>query len=249
LRASRDQLQRAAGATGFTIDSLEKVCMLVRVLDLMAAHPFLGSRFALKGGTALNLFVLPDRDTMLADRPKVDIALAQVFSRLGLTAKRVPGEHAGGKWRLSYTSSLGRPEPGAPVVAIGRLRVARLTDRGYIPSQSAQSGSIFTHIERTARPPVADSMPAAISSPTYETNSANASFEPSSTAPVGVGCEHITRKCAPGGKPRRSFSARYCVLLIDTFITWLLLSGGSALSSSLGSGGTTSSMRVAPVVA
>lgn len=122
---TRQQLQRAASDTGFPIDSLEKVSMLVRLLNLMAAHPFLGPRVALKGGTALNLFVfeLPrlsvdvdvnyigaaDRVTMMAERAKLDAALAQVASRLGLTVKRAPGEHAGGKWRLSYTSVLGRP--------------------------------------------------------------------------------------------------------------------------------------------
>lgn len=122
---TREQLYRAASDTGFPIDSLEKVSMLVRLLNLMAAHPFLRTRVALKGGTALNLFVfdLPrlsvdvdvnyigtaDRETMMADRTKLDAALAQVASRLGLTVKRAPGEHAGGKWRLSYTSALGRP--------------------------------------------------------------------------------------------------------------------------------------------
>jgi len=122
---TREQLQRAASDTGFPVDSLEKVSMLVRLLNLMAAHPFLGPRVALKGGTALNLFVfeLPrlsvdvdvnyigaaDRETMVADRTKLDAALAQVAGRLGLTVKRAPGEHAGGKWRLSYTSALGRP--------------------------------------------------------------------------------------------------------------------------------------------
>ncbi len=122
---TREQLQRAASDTGFPIDALEKVSMLVRLLNLMAAHPFLGPRVALKGGTALNLFVfeLPrlsvdvdvnyigaaDRETMMADRTKLDAALAQVASRLGLTVKRAPGEHAGGKWRLSYTSAFGRP--------------------------------------------------------------------------------------------------------------------------------------------
>jgi len=122
---TRQQLQRAAGDSGFPTDSLEKVWMLVRLLNMMNAHPFLGPRVALKGGTALNLFVfdLPrlsvdidvnyvgaaDRGTMMAERPKLDAALAQVVSRLGLTVKRAPSEHAGGKWRLSYTSALGRP--------------------------------------------------------------------------------------------------------------------------------------------
>ena len=54
---TREQLQRAASDTGFPIDSLEKVSMLVRLLNLMATHPFPGPRVALKGGTALNLFV------------------------------------------------------------------------------------------------------------------------------------------------------------------------------------------------
>ncbi|MFO0696431.1 MAG: nucleotidyl transferase AbiEii/AbiGii toxin family protein [Polyangiales bacterium] len=122
---TREQLQRAARDTGFPLDSLEKVSMLVRLLNLVAAHPFLGPRVALKGGTALNLFLfeLPrlsvdvdvnyiggaDREAMMAERPKVESALSQVASRLGLTVKRAPDEHAGGKWRLSYTSSLGRP--------------------------------------------------------------------------------------------------------------------------------------------
>ena len=54
---TREQLQRSAGEMGFPTDSLEKVWMLVRLLNLMVAHPFLGPRIALKGGTALNLFV------------------------------------------------------------------------------------------------------------------------------------------------------------------------------------------------
>lgn len=55
---SRDQLQRHASAGGFAVESYEKACLLVEVLDGIRAHPFLGHRLALKGGTALNLFVL-----------------------------------------------------------------------------------------------------------------------------------------------------------------------------------------------
>jgi predicted nucleotidyltransferase component of viral defense system len=122
---TRDQLQVAASDTGFSADSLEKVWMLVRLLNAMVAHPILRTRVALKGGTALNLFVFDvprlsvdidvnyvgaaDRATMMAERPKLDTALLQVAGRLGLTVKRAPDEHAGGKWRLTYTSALGRP--------------------------------------------------------------------------------------------------------------------------------------------
>ena len=79
---------------------------------------------ALKGGSALNLFVfnIPrlsvdidlnyigavEREKMLADRPKVDQAVGAVFSREGFTVKRVPIEHAGGKWRLNYQSFTGQ---------------------------------------------------------------------------------------------------------------------------------------------
>lgn len=122
---SPEQLRRAAADAGYPQESYEKVYTLVRVLDGLRAHPFLGSRLALKGGTALNLFVLDlprlsvdidlnyvgavDRETMLAERPRVEQALTQVFGRAGLTVKRSPTEHAGGKWRLAYSTALGRP--------------------------------------------------------------------------------------------------------------------------------------------
>jgi predicted nucleotidyltransferase component of viral defense system len=122
---SREQLQRAAAAGGYSVESYEKVYTLVHLLDGLRAHPFLGTRVVLKGGTALNLFLLDlprlsvdidlnyigaaDRQTMVAERPRVEQALEQVFGRAGLTVKRAPTEHAGGKWRLSYTTALGRP--------------------------------------------------------------------------------------------------------------------------------------------
>lgn len=117
-------LQREAAATGFRAEALEKVIRLLEVLDGVRSHPFLKSRMVLKGGTALNLFVLDvprlsvdidlnyigaaDRETMLAERPKVEQALQAVFGRLGLQVRRVPSDHAGGKWRLSYSGVDGR---------------------------------------------------------------------------------------------------------------------------------------------
>lgn len=122
---SEADLQREAAATGFTTEALEKVLRLLGLLEGVKSHPFLKSRVALKGGSALNLFVFDvprlsvdldlnytgaaDRETMLADRPKVDQAIHAVAGRLGVQVKRVPDEHAGGKWRLSYTSVTGRP--------------------------------------------------------------------------------------------------------------------------------------------
>jgi predicted nucleotidyltransferase component of viral defense system len=121
----RDELIRVAAETGFQPESLEKVLRLLEILDAIRSHPFLKSRVALKGGTALNLFVFDvprlsvdvdlnyigsaSREVMLAERPRIDEALQAVSGRLGIQVKRIPDDHAGGKWRLSYQGSLGRP--------------------------------------------------------------------------------------------------------------------------------------------
>ncbi len=117
------QLQREAAAEGFPADSLEKVLHLIALLDGLRSHPYLRTRLALKGGTALSLFELDlprlsvdidlnyvgsaDRETMLAERPEVEAAIEAVCRRLDLVVKRVPAHHAGGKWRLGYRSAAG----------------------------------------------------------------------------------------------------------------------------------------------
>ena len=92
---SREQLQRAAANSGFQVESYEKVHVLVRLLEAIRMHPFLGPRMALKGGTAINLFVLglprlsvdidlnyvgpSDRATMLTERPRIEWRQANDF--------------------------------------------------------------------------------------------------------------------------------------------------------------------------
>lgn len=121
---SRAQLDRFASDGGYHAETYEKAALLLEVLEGVRAHPFLGDRLTLKGGTALNLFLLDlprlsvdidlnyvgaaDRAAVLVERPRVELALEQVFGRVGLAVKRVPTGHAGGKWRLSYQSALGR---------------------------------------------------------------------------------------------------------------------------------------------
>lgn len=117
-------LELAAKETGFRIEPLEKAVRLLGLLEGLRSHPFLKSRLALKGGTALNLFVadLPrlsidvdlnyigaaDREAMIAHRPGMEKAIAAVCGRLDIEVKRLPKDHAGGKWRLSYDSVYGR---------------------------------------------------------------------------------------------------------------------------------------------
>jgi hypothetical protein len=113
-----------AESTGFRAEMVEKVLHLLNLLDALNSHPFLKGKWVLKGGTALNMFMLDlprlsmdidlnyigtlDREGMLMDRPKLEQAALAVFSREGFTTKRVPDEHAGGKWRLSYQSFTGQ---------------------------------------------------------------------------------------------------------------------------------------------
>jgi predicted nucleotidyltransferase component of viral defense system len=123
MKIGPDQLQRAAAETGFQAAALEKVVHLVDLLQAIFRHPYLKDRLVLKGGTALNLFFLDlprlsvdidlnyigaaDRETMLAERSEVDRALQAVFKRQDLEVRRLPGEHAGGKWRLSFVRAEG----------------------------------------------------------------------------------------------------------------------------------------------
>lgn len=119
-------LQREAAAAGFLPGIFEKAIRLLSFLDALRSHPFLKTRVALKGGTALNLFIFDvprlsvdidlnyvgaaDRETTLAERPKIDRAVEAVCGREALVVKRAPAEneHAGGKWRLAYAGASGQ---------------------------------------------------------------------------------------------------------------------------------------------
>jgi hypothetical protein len=56
----------------------------------------------------LNYVGALEREAMLAERPRIEQALQAVFDREGFTTRRVPGEHAGGKWVLRYESASGQ---------------------------------------------------------------------------------------------------------------------------------------------
>lgn len=125
MNLSEKDILRLSGEMGFNPLMLEKVLYLMQLLQSLNKHPFLKGKWVLKGGTALNLFIfnLPrlsvdidlnyigsvDREQMRSDRPKIEQACKAVFSREGFAVKRVPTDHAGGKWILSYTSYSGQP--------------------------------------------------------------------------------------------------------------------------------------------
>lgn len=124
VRFSSSEILQAAQTTGFKVGVVEKVLHLLNLLNALNSHPYLKGKWVLKGGTALNLFLLEllrlsvdidlnyigtlNREEMLASRPKIEQAAQAVFAREGFTVKKVPHEHAGGKWRLSYQSFAGQ---------------------------------------------------------------------------------------------------------------------------------------------
>jgi len=125
VRISKEGLLSAAEATGFRPEMLEKAMLLLHLLEAIFRHPFLKNRLALKGGTALNLFLAdlprlsidldlnyvgsPKLEVMQTERPKVEEAIRAVCEREGFTIRHLPSEeeHAGGKWSLRYESALG----------------------------------------------------------------------------------------------------------------------------------------------
>ena len=124
MRLSPERLAAEAEATGFRPDFLEKAVQLLGLLEAIQSHPFLRGKLALKGGTALNLFVFDvprlsvdidlnyvgaeDREAMLEERPKLEEAVQAVFSRQDLGVRRIPQDHAGGKWSLRYPTAAGQ---------------------------------------------------------------------------------------------------------------------------------------------
>ena len=123
MKISLEQLTVEADATQFRADMLEKAVRLLAVLEAACDHPHLEGQLALKGGTALNLFVLSvprlsvdidlnyvgaaSRKAMLEERPRIEAAIQAVLRREGFTVRRVPQEHAGGKWSFRYASAFG----------------------------------------------------------------------------------------------------------------------------------------------
>jgi predicted nucleotidyltransferase component of viral defense system len=82
VRISRETLVAQAEATGFRPDVLEKVALLLGLLNALSSHPFLKGKLALKGGTALNMFVFD------VPRLSVDIDLNYVGAENRTTAEK-----------------------------------------------------------------------------------------------------------------------------------------------------------------
>ena len=124
MRISPEALAAEAEATGFRPDVLETAVQLLSLLSALTRHPALRGKLALKGGTALNLFVF-DAPRLSVDidlnyvgaqklselqtqRPMLEAAVESVFRREDFVVRRTRSGHAGGSWSLRYPSAGGQ---------------------------------------------------------------------------------------------------------------------------------------------
>jgi len=124
VRISPEALAAEAEATGFRPDVLETAVQLLSLLSVLTRHPALRGKLALKGGTALNLFVFDaprlsvDIDLnyvgaqqlsdMQNERPVIEAAVESAFRREDFVVGRTRSGHAGGGWSLRYPSAGGQ---------------------------------------------------------------------------------------------------------------------------------------------
>ena len=125
MKFSSSQVLLLAETTGFRADMTEKALHLLNLLNALNSCRRLEGKWTLKGGTALNMFVFDfprlsvdidlnyigalDREEMLKDRGEIERTVQEIFSQEGFTPKKVPTEHAGGKWRLRYLNFREQP--------------------------------------------------------------------------------------------------------------------------------------------
>ncbi len=126
MSVSLEYLQRCASGTGFQLSTLETIVRLGELAGDVGRHPLLGRSLALKGGSALNLCFgmpgrlsvdldfnyvgRPEREAMLADRPRIEEAVTDLARRRGYAVQRSADAFAGRKLFLGYASVLGTPE-------------------------------------------------------------------------------------------------------------------------------------------
>lgn len=123
MNIDRQQLAEESAKTTFREEILEKVLLLMDLLESFSTHEFLKDRLVLKGGTALNLFYfdLPrlsvdidlnyigslDRDIMREERKQIENIINLICTQKGYQIKKLPTGHSGGKIIIRYQSLLG----------------------------------------------------------------------------------------------------------------------------------------------
>lgn len=109
--------------TGFRDITTEKVLRLAEIIRNVQSHPFLKDRLALKGGTAINMFLCSPPKRLSVDchydyigsvdllktrqeRPKLEEAIKAIANRLSYGIETSGEDHAGIKFFLKYKNIL-----------------------------------------------------------------------------------------------------------------------------------------------
>jgi len=144
MRTARE-VRALAEELGAQPDTTEKIVLLLALLDRLQKDERTRAAWVLKGGTALHVFHLDlprlsvdidldftgalSKDEMLRLRPEFEKGLERCCMAEGCRVRRAPSEHAGGKFRLSYTSAFG----GEQRLEIDVSYVARVPLHGSEP--------------------------------------------------------------------------------------------------------------------
>jgi predicted nucleotidyltransferase component of viral defense system len=124
FQMSKQDLLREAKHKGYRPEILEKVYLLLDLLEQFMNVEYLKERLVLKGGTAINLFCakeLPrlsvdldfnyigsaDREIMKQEKIQLEGIISDIYQRRRYKLHRNPRAHAGGKMVLIYQSILG----------------------------------------------------------------------------------------------------------------------------------------------
>jgi predicted nucleotidyltransferase component of viral defense system len=123
MAVTRKSVLETSEHTKFAPVTTEKVLRLIELLNEIKDHDALKNKLILKGGTAINLFVLDlprlsvdidlnyigtlDVDQMKSERLIIEKSFRAICARLGMNMQIGPTEHAGGKWNVHYPSVLG----------------------------------------------------------------------------------------------------------------------------------------------
>ena len=119
----RDELEGIARRLGVRSDVLEKVVRLLDVLRRVHEDEEIREAYALKGGTALNIYWLPlprlsvdidlnftgdvERDGLAVRRLVFEQHVTRACRLVGCRVVRSPSKHAGGKFRMRFSSVFG----------------------------------------------------------------------------------------------------------------------------------------------
>ncbi len=146
MELSRDELRGLAAQLGVRPDVLEKVVRLLAVLERLREDEDLKNACALKGGTALNMFWLPlprlsvdidinfvgqvSASELAEQRPLFERRVTRACQLAGCRVVHSPSQHAGGKFRLRFTSLLaGEQNLGLDICFVARVPLGGLVER------------------------------------------------------------------------------------------------------------------------